>query len=402
MSNMNLSPRGTSFDWRVRALGYFIIFWYIFICLVSYLNQRPLWNDEQCVLNSIRAFSAQEMFGAPLLNLQVFPRVYLFLIQKFSALFNFHILSLRFPSFVCMIAAFFLWLRIMRREFDGSREYLVFALSWPASSMLIYYSSELKQYSMDVLAAAVFALFICQCRNLEEYLPKRNFLGLLILLPFLGLFSYPASLFSLIVLYNFFVFQKEDKNYLKYMTVFGLSFMVTACLLFFVDMRWRPSRSILFVDYFIYFDTIGDFLKTWGEGTNNLFSRFFVEQPRPMKSIVRIFVGFGLFNMFYAFFKNIKKDKFAVVSLKTMGLVLYAQLFILGALKVYPFTVPRTSLFFFPVILYLTITGMGLLSKIHRYLARGFLSLYVIFLIFMAVCLSRLVLTGQNVFNPIF
>ena len=70
--------------------------WYVTLAAAHYFNQRPMWNDEACVFESIQYFNPQQMFTAQLRAVQVFPRVYLFLIQQFSGLFDFHLLSLRF------------------------------------------------------------------------------------------------------------------------------------------------------------------------------------------------------------------------------------------------------------------------------------------------------------------
>ncbi|MBN1869836.1 MAG: glycosyltransferase family 39 protein [Candidatus Omnitrophica bacterium] len=371
------------------AVTFFFIFWYIFLCSVHLYKQRSLWNDEECVLRSIENFSAKQMFGEDLMAYQVFPRVYLFLIQQFAKLFDFSRLALRLPSFICMIAAFLLWLRIARNSIKDRWQYLAFVCSWPASGMMLYYSAELKQYSMDVLAAALFILFLCRQDALRRERPRR-YMAALIALPALGLFSYPAFLIAMIPLYNLVVLSIREKACRKYLAVYAMSLTVIILLSYFIDMRHRPTDVLSreWRDYFVSFASLSEFLQSLGEGINNLFSRWFVEYPKFFKSLGRIFIGWGLINVFYAFFANRKKEGGMLRSLDTVAFVLFLEMFLIGCLQKYPFTVPRTSLFYAPIVFYLTATGIGLAARVHPYLYRLILGLYFVFLGFLAVMQS--------------
>lgn len=382
---------------------YFFIFWYILLCVVNYLNQRPLWNDEECVFLSLKSYTLKQMFSQPLMSLQVFPRVYLFFIQTFSRLFDFHILSLRFPSFACMILAFFIWLRLAKSEMENKLEYLTFVLSWCASSMLIYYSSELKQYSMDVLVAALYLLFIFKASRLKQ--DKRNFIyvAMLLTLPFLGLLSYTAFFFPPIILYNFAVLSRTNKAYLKDIFVLGTAFGVSLAVSYTFDMRLRPLEilSTSWQDYFISLKSVGEFFKTFGEGVMNLFVRWFAENPRSIKRLGVVFMIFGMFNLVYSFLKYIKKEHCMIKSLNTISFILFLELLIAGVFQKYPFTVPRTSLFYCPIVLYLTIKGIGALKEVNKYAYAAVQGLFLVFLVFLTIALSRLIFTGQGVFAPI-
>ena len=119
-----------------------------------------MWNDEACVFESIQYFEPRQMFTTPLRALQVFPRVYLFLIQQFSGLFNFHLLSLRF-FFVRRDADRVLALVETGATAPESRLGLLdvsFLLGGVGAAGLL--RAELKPYSMDVLAGAIFMTFL--------------------------------------------------------------------------------------------------------------------------------------------------------------------------------------------------------------------------------------------------
>ena len=145
-------------------------------------------------------------------------------------------------------------------------------------------------------------------------------------------------------------------------------------------MGLRPVAEVSRGDYFVLFTTAGEFFRTLGEGTNNLFSRLFIERPRYFKSMTRIFIGFGLIYMFYGFFKNRKKEGGYLRTLETIALVLFAEMLLLGCLQIYPFTVPRTSLFYAPVVLYMTAKGIGLAAVVHHSFYRLRFGLYFVFL----------------------
>jgi hypothetical protein len=118
--------------------------WFLFLATAHYFNQRPLWNDEQCVFSSVKEFTPHDLFSKPLNHMQAFPRAYLFLIQQFSRPLDLHLLALRFLPFICMITAFWVWVKIASKELTGKTALGLFVLCWGASIPLIYYAAELK------------------------------------------------------------------------------------------------------------------------------------------------------------------------------------------------------------------------------------------------------------------
>jgi len=241
-----------------------IIAWYIMLCSLHLFQQRPLWNDEAVVFQSIEHYSVKQIFSEPLRVNQVFPRVYFFIVQQFSKTFDFSLWSLRLPSFICMIAGFLLWIKIARDNFEDRWQYLAFILSWPASGMLLYYSAELKQYSMDVLVAAVFILFLCHQKSLHQQKSARYIL-MLLCLPALGMFSYPGFICAALPLYNLMLYSLKDKSAIKYLVGYVISLAVFFTLSYIFDMRWRQADlySGIFADHFISFASIGSFFTSF-------------------------------------------------------------------------------------------------------------------------------------------
>ena len=116
---------------------------------------------------------------------------------------------------------------------------------------------------------------------------------------------------------------------------------------------------------------------------------------------MRFFMVFGLIYMFYGFFRNFKKEEYQIRTLNTAGFALFLGLFALGALKKYPFTVPRTSLFFCPIVFYMVVKGIAGLKSINKFAYAIVHGLYILFLLFLTVQLSRLVFTHQTLFGNV-
>ncbi len=395
---MNQSPQTSPLE---RFLKFVIIAaasWYLWLCVLHLLCMRPLWNDELCVFQSIRDFDAYRIFHDMLMAVQVFPHFYLFCIQKFSQPFQYHLISLRFLPFAAMITAFFVWLKIAHYEFKNKLDVLTFILCWNASAVLIYYSAELKQYSMDVLSAALFILFIYNQETLQAR--KDNRYGIILaLLPALVLFSYPAYFFLPIVFYNLVLASRENPEQRRYLLTFILASIFFSTISYCFDMRFKPVRIVdYWADYFISLKSIPEFFKTFGEGVCNLFFRWFVEKPKTFKKFGIPFAVIGIFEMVYGFLTNIRKDQFRSKNLTTIAFFIFVELVTLGALKKYPFTVPRTSLFFAPVVLVLIIKGITTVKQINQYAYFVLRLTFIAFLIFVSSGLTAFVLT--KTLNP--
>jgi len=387
---------------RFLSLGTIaLIVWYLLLCLIQYVYQRPLWNDEHWVFFNLTSFNAREIFSREFFSAQTFPRVYFFLIQNFSRIFDFNLLSLRFFPFLSMLVAFFVWLKVARYGLKDQWSYLIFVLSWSASAVLIYYASELKQYSMDVLVAAAWLLFLCNQRRIEESRSITSYTLILILLPFLVFFSYPAYLFIIFPIINLIHSVSVDRRFIRPLIFYVAFAIIVAVTSYYFDIRLAASSAQdALQDYFIYADSLAHFLQTLGEGINNLFSRWFVERPKAFKQIGIFFVTFGLINLFYGFLKIIKRDKGRFHSVNTIALIVFVELIILGALKKYPFTIPRTSLFFCPIVLFLTAQALGAFKK-YRYAYIFLQTSYVVFLLYIAISLSGITLAGLLSFRPV-
>ncbi len=389
-------------DQLYRLAFFGLILWYLGVCVIHYFGQRPLWNDEQAVFSSIQIFQPSEFFTQPLRMVQVFPHLYLYVIQAFSKCFDYSLLSLRFFSFIFMMGAFTIWLKIARVELKCRVEFLTFMLCWVASVPLIYYSAELKQYSLDVFVSGFFVLFLSAQPRLSQPSSVGKYGLTLAVLPAAVLFSYPAYFFLVFPLWHMCRAYKEDRSQLKFILLYLFSILVFAAISYQFDIRLRPVEAVTngFNDYFISTHSWKDFFQTFGEGVNNLFSRWFVELPKVFRKLARFFMMFGFIWLFVApfVFKGTSDRRFNSVAF--IALIVFFELAVAGALEKYPFGVPRTALFLCPMLLILTIQGIGSLKKFNPFVYYSVRGAFIFYLLVTALGILKLVVTQPLIAIP--
>jgi len=365
-----------------RVFVLVLVGWYLILALGHYFNQRPLWNDELCVLNNIIQLKPASLFSQGLLSDQAFPRLYLWLIQQFSRPFNQSLLSLRLFSLLAMVGAFFVWIKIARRVLGHSWGLVLFIACWCASMPLVYYAAELKPYSMDVLVSGLMTLFLLDQDRIQKN-PKVYRITLFFL-PWLGLWSYPALFLLLLPLYNLVHDCIDERRWLHALSFYLGGFILTLGVVYLFDFRVSAHHLMeeFWHDYFISLDSFKNFLDSFGKGMNNLIARRFAESPRWVKGPSRIFMGLGVGYMLLMFWGHFKKDRFALRSIVTISFAMFMLQLILALCRIYPFAVPRMSLFFSPLLLLMTIMAMGSLCERYRpwvTIIQIFFTMYLVF-----------------------
>lgn len=376
--------------------------YYIVVCIRHFFSQRPLWLDESMVFESVQNFAPTDFFTQRLAAGQIFPKLYLFLIQRVAQPFDLNLWSVRLLSFIAMISAFIIWMKIARYELKDRLAYFTYVLSWAGSSLLVYYSSELKPYSMDVCAAGLFVLFLYHADQLFKEKSWVYFFSMGFL-PLLGMVSYTAFLFYIFLLYHLVTAKRKDGFWWQCFLFFGIAAIVSLGWVYYFDIRLAraTTNSQGFSDHIVSFASMGEFFKTWGEGTLSLFGRFFAERPRMIKKLAIPFAVLGFGYMFYAFFKSFFLQGFRFNTFRTIALVLYGELLILGVLQKYPFSVPRTSLFFCPIVLLLIVDGMMSLRKVHKNFSKMIHAVYITYLLVVAFGIGREAWSGYLGFAPL-
>lgn len=385
---------------RMTQLGVLtIVGWYLLLATLHYCNPRPLWNDEYCIFINIYHRSASQLFSAPLLSFQQFPRVYLYLIGQWAQLFDYRLAALRFFSFVSMIGAFLIWVHLAKKQLKSILGLFTFLLCWIASIPLIYYASELKQYSTDVLVAAVFILFLYSQSKIQEQTSRINYIIILMALPLLGLLSYPAFFFLLLPAYNLWLDIREGKSQ-AYMLVFYIaSVALVLAIVYCFDLRvsrvsWMATATD-WNDHMISLASPKLFFKTLGENCDNLTSRWFAELPKWIRMAARVFMAFGFWRMLLGGWQAFKQDGFRLVSIRAIAFVVFCEHFLLGVLKKYPFSVPRTSLFFAPILLFLTVDAFEWIKRKNNAVYICLQCSFLVYLLYIALSITHLSIMGK-------
>ncbi|KPK77942.1 MAG: hypothetical protein AMJ79_01490 [Phycisphaerae bacterium SM23_30] len=135
--------------WSIVGFG-------IVVRLVQFFSHRSLWVDEAMLALNIVNKSYSELWHT-LDYLQIAPLAFL-TVEKFSVqMFGNSEYSLRLFPLLAGIASIFLFLKLARLILDNKAVPAALAL-FVASEFLIYYSSEVKQYSCDVAITLLLLL----------------------------------------------------------------------------------------------------------------------------------------------------------------------------------------------------------------------------------------------------
>ncbi|MGD8363234.1 MAG: glycosyltransferase family 39 protein, partial [Gemmatimonadota bacterium] len=129
------------------------------------LARPPLWGDEAMLAVSFSQSPISWLHG--LSFNQTAPLGYLFLSWSVVRLFGDGVLALRLVPFLAGVGSLFLYQRLARRAIPGSWSVVAVALL-ALSATAIYYSGEVKQYSLDLLTATGLTLAVLPRPMTEE------------------------------------------------------------------------------------------------------------------------------------------------------------------------------------------------------------------------------------------
>jgi len=368
---------------KYRTLLISCILWFVFLCVFHYLSARPLWLDESYIFENIKTSSSAQLLG-PLKNSQAFPRIYLIIIKNFSRMFDYSVFALRFIPLLCMLSAFFIWIKIYKKGFPNKWYFLLALFPFVSSYSLSYYASELKPYSLDVLAIGVFCLYLINQERMAKEGPSKIFAIVTLLLPLTLLLSYGSFFLFWVVIYNFLYIVRNNRKVLPLLityTVISLSFII---FVYFVDLRYTLSLKPLFSywnDYFLCSDSFSCFIKTLGEGLRKLTVWWFRDSTF-FRRLGSFFIPLFVFSLFGYGIKSLRNDRFKLITIDAIGLIIFLELFILGLAKKYPFTGERITIFFAPFVFYFIVKGISF-SKKNRPL---YASLNIFYVTFFLVC----------------
>ncbi|MEM7114745.1 MAG: glycosyltransferase family 39 protein [Chloroflexota bacterium] len=161
--------------------------------LIQYARKRPLWEDEARLALNIIDRSYAELL-TPLSYNQAAPPLFLLLEKAAQQLFGDGELALRLIPLLVSIVA--LWLfAYLAREFLTPPFTLIALALFATAPRLIYYSSEVKQYGVDVFASVVVLWLGCLVLRAGingRYIPLQKWLPYLLCGALLVWLSHPS------------------------------------------------------------------------------------------------------------------------------------------------------------------------------------------------------------------
>ncbi len=223
-------------------IGWLLVILGIVLRLRQYIANRSFWHDEaNLALNLVnRTFGS---LAQPLDYDQGAPVGFLFVEKLFITIMGNKDYILRLFPLLSGLLAVYLIYRIAREYFGtgGFLAVLLFAMSWP----LIYYSSELKQYSSD--AMFVLLLIYLAFRCLKED-PRPNDFLLLGAAGFISIWLSHPSAFVLagigLVLFFEKLIHKRDKS-LLWTIGMGIAWIASFGATYLVSLRYLVADSSL-------------------------------------------------------------------------------------------------------------------------------------------------------------
>jgi len=362
---------------------------FFFSCFLHYFSLRPLWLDENYVLDNILNLTPWELFG-PLTPNQTFPRVHLIIIQFLSSFFDYHVLALRGISLVAMLSAFCIWFRLYKCNLEKPWLLFFVLLAFVSSYRINYYSAELKPYAMDVFVVALHALYIQYQSQFTDKPPTKWLVWGAVLMPGFLFFSYAALFVFWIVSYNFILLAKRNKQLVPVLCAGIGSALLCFLTVYTVDIR--GSVTEVTVNYwqgqFICTENVSCFFDTFGDGLKKLVAYWNGTEKFHRRGAV-IFIPFFIFSIFYYGFGKWKSDRFAIFSVDSLAWILLLELIVLGVLHKYPFSGSRLTLFFAPFVFYMIVKGIDHLKR-PQLLRKVFIAYFVAYYGF---CLFNTLLT---------
>jgi Dolichyl-phosphate-mannose-protein mannosyltransferase len=317
--------------------------------LRQYLSGRSLWADEAMLALNIvnRDFAA---LFQPLEYDQGAPLGFLLVEKFFNVILGRHELVFRFFPLLAGLASLWLFYLLAKRTLRGAGFYLALAL-FAVNPALIYYSSEAKQYVLDVtvtLGLLLLATPVFQGRSNQKnyiYLGLAGLVGLWFSHP--ALFIVAGIGIALAIQY----LRTQDHKNLRTILGIGLLWLANLALLYFINLR-NLSQNDYLTDYW----SAGFLpLPPWSDlgWINELITYQFNVQLVPVLVLILILAGW--FVMF---------REQGSVALSFALITVFA--FTASALRLYPVN-GRLSLFLIPL-------GIILLGKAVEFIQASFSS----------------------------
>lgn len=229
---------------EVRNLHFLIIFISFSMALFQLIWNRSLWFDEALLANNIIGRSYEGLLH-PLNDDQVAPILYLMLTKSTSLIIPESEIGLRLVPFLFFCFAVLLFYKTLLLLFSKELT-ITFCLSlFLFNSSLIYYSSEVKQYTTD-LFVAILLIYIVLCSVSEKKI------AILKLLIFGSLSIYLSNITPIILLslgiYTLIIYKKHfygNKQIFYSISILFFFWLLNFVFYFFCFIYNHPTKDFM-------------------------------------------------------------------------------------------------------------------------------------------------------------
>ncbi len=316
------------------------------LSLIQFLYNRSIWLDEAMLSLNIINRSYSELLN-PLEYLQVAPIGFLWIEKFFSELIPNSEYGLRIFPLLCFWMSIYLFYKVATILFKNTKITLLALSLFCLNTSLLYYSSEVKQYMVDVLVSLSLYYFL-----LKNYKKENHRYWLLTLF---GILSVCLSNISTIILFTVALFlivdqiKKQKTNYVNLITLF---------------VTWGMAFSLYYYRFIHHHPNKDGMLTYWGNSFMplNIFELNFWDFCFfKTKMVFGSLLAFGLFGLlpflfFFIGLYKLLKDKHRKILLLLMFPTLLQLL--LSVCKLYPFDL---RLILFQAGFYLLVISIGVI-----------------------------------------
>jgi len=250
------------------AISWIIIIFGIAIRIIQYISNRSLWADEAVLALNIANRSYGEL-TQPLDYDQVAPIGFLWIEKFLVNLLGNNEFALRLFPLIAGIISLFIFAIVARRYLNNLGRVIAILL-FSTLSPIIYYSTEVKQYSTDILISLFFCYLLAP--GIKRKLTRSQVIIKSILVAICLWFSHPAIfIFAAMGLVNLFdYFLNKNTDHLKQKLTVYLSGLLSFTVLYFGFLNRANDNQNLFnswgdafpnhpLNVIWYFDAFGKF-----------------------------------------------------------------------------------------------------------------------------------------------
>jgi hypothetical protein len=325
--------------------------------LLQFLYNRSLWLDEAMLALNIINRNVFELLK-PLDSGQAAPPLFLWIEKLFSTLLPNTEYGLRLFPLLCYWAAIYFFYKIVQTHLRNIYGTIIalsfFVINW----MLIYYSSEVKQYMGDVLVLLV--VFHLVTKDYRSERTKYYVLGIVgVLSVYLSnVAPIVLSTAGLYLLYTHFFVLKQKPVCL--LALFG-AWLVAFAVYYYFFVYEHPLQEVMVASYvknyhdFLPYSSLSDFFEFIDGKRSVMFGTFVPALSRPFVIAIKILL---LLTFLAGMLHLIIKKKWGIMIFTCIPPVLHLAL---SAFQLYPFAV-RMTIYLLPAIM--IICTFGFLSVI--------------------------------------